>query len=268
MSRYYRSILNVQGGAIDPDAQAFLTAAGIVDATITSAINNLVIGLKGASLWAKMKAIYPFVGGTADSHKYNLIDPRDLDAAFRITFSGGLVHDANGVTPNGINGYGDTHLNPNVHIPINSYSHSSYINNIPIARQGVDIGVAGASWLTTLIVKWADSNTYIDINNQDGANIRLIAPAGSDTGYFLGTRIASNDLRGYLNGVQIGSTATGGSFAIPNANIFLFAYNGVTRYYSNNSSQFVHIGEGLTESEAISLSTTVNTFQTALSRNV
>ena len=34
------------GVAIDPDAQAFLTATAITDATITSAINQLVIDLK------------------------------------------------------------------------------------------------------------------------------------------------------------------------------------------------------------------------------
>ena len=61
--------------AIDPDAQAFLTAAGITDATITSAINTLVVDLKGYNIWTKMKAVYPFVGGTAAAHKFNLKNP-------------------------------------------------------------------------------------------------------------------------------------------------------------------------------------------------
>ena len=54
-----------------------------------------------------MKALYPFVGGTATSHKFNLKDPRDLDAAFRLQFNGGWTHNSNGVTPNGTNGYAD-----------------------------------------------------------------------------------------------------------------------------------------------------------------
>ena len=72
----------------DPDAQAFITAAAITDPTQQAAINTLVVDLKGYSIWTKMKALYPFVGGTASAHKFNLKDPRDLDSAFRLVFSG------------------------------------------------------------------------------------------------------------------------------------------------------------------------------------
>ena len=72
------------GRAIDSDAQAFITAAGITDSTQQAAITNLVIGLKNDNLWTKMKAIYPFVGGTAASHKFNLKNPLDTNAAYRL----------------------------------------------------------------------------------------------------------------------------------------------------------------------------------------
>ena len=68
----------------DPDAIAFLMAAGITDGTQAAAINTLVIRMKADGIWTKMKAIYPFVGGSAASHKWNLKDPRDLDAAYRL----------------------------------------------------------------------------------------------------------------------------------------------------------------------------------------
>jgi hypothetical protein len=96
---------------VDPDAQAFITAAAITDTTQQAAIDNLVIGLKADSLWINMKAIYPFVGGTASAHKYNLKDPRDLDAAYRLSFSGGWTHNANGITGNGVNTYAQTYNN-------------------------------------------------------------------------------------------------------------------------------------------------------------
>ncbi len=60
----------VAGGG-DADAQAFIDAAGITDATQQSAIRTLVGDLKTYSIWSKMKAIYPFCGGTASSHKWN-----------------------------------------------------------------------------------------------------------------------------------------------------------------------------------------------------
>ena len=78
------------------EAVNFLSAAGITDATITNAICTLVKDLKDAGIYSKFKALYPIVGGTATTHKYNLIDPQDTDAAFRLQFNGGWVHSSNG----------------------------------------------------------------------------------------------------------------------------------------------------------------------------
>jgi hypothetical protein len=96
----------------DPNAQAFLNAAVITNVTQANAINSLVIGLKADGLWNNMQALYPFVGGTAATHKYNLKDPRDLNAAYRIGFSGGWTHNLNGAIGNGINTIADTSYFP------------------------------------------------------------------------------------------------------------------------------------------------------------
>jgi hypothetical protein len=93
---------------LDPDAQAFITAANITNATQQTAINNLVVGLKTDGLWTSMQALYPFVGGTSTTHKYNLKDPRNLDAAYRLNFYGGITHSSNGVILSGINSFIDT----------------------------------------------------------------------------------------------------------------------------------------------------------------
>ena len=96
--------------SVDPDAQAFITAASITDPTQQSAINQLVVDLKGYGVWTKMKALYPFVGGTAAQHKWNLKDPRDLDAAFRLTFTNAWTHASTGMTPNGTSAFANTFL--------------------------------------------------------------------------------------------------------------------------------------------------------------
>ena len=95
---------------LDVSATAFSNASGITDATQKSAINTLVKDLKRFGLWSKIKAFYPFVGGTAESHKWNLIDPRDLDAAYRLTFSGGWTHNTSGIKGNNTNTIADTKL--------------------------------------------------------------------------------------------------------------------------------------------------------------
>lgn len=96
---------------LDADAVAFLNAAGITDPTISAAVEVFVTALKTNSVWDRLQAIYPFVGGTAETHKWNLKDPRDLDAAYRLQFIGGLTHSSQGVTPNGTTGYARTFYN-------------------------------------------------------------------------------------------------------------------------------------------------------------
>ncbi len=87
-------IQSITFGGYDADAQAFFNALEADASPVTlntsqkDSINTLVEALKSASIWTKIKAIYPMIGGVASSHKYNLKDPRDLDAAFRLTFSG------------------------------------------------------------------------------------------------------------------------------------------------------------------------------------
>jgi hypothetical protein len=112
--RPYVNVVTQVVNAVDADATAFITAAGITNLTQASAINTLVNDLKTYGLWTKMKALYPFVGGTATSHKFNLKDPRDLDAAFRLVFTGGWTHTSTGAKPNGTTGYANTYLNPYV----------------------------------------------------------------------------------------------------------------------------------------------------------
>ena len=100
----------------DPDAQAFFNAVTGGGDTLTSteenAVNDLVVGLKADGIWSKFVALYPFVGGTASAHKWNLMNPVDTDAAFRMTFVGGWTHDAFGCTGNDLNTGGNTHYAP------------------------------------------------------------------------------------------------------------------------------------------------------------
>ena len=99
----------------DTDAQAFFTAVEGGGDTLTTtekdATNQLVLDLKAASLFSLFDAFYPFVGGTASSHKWNLLDPQNTDAAYRMSFLGGMTHSATGIRGNGTNSVGNTHWN-------------------------------------------------------------------------------------------------------------------------------------------------------------
>lgn len=99
------------GVPLDPDAQAFLTAAGITDPTISGAVEDFVLGCKSNNLWTDIDVILPIVGGTASSHSVCL-----RTATNKATWNGGITHDSTGVLFNGINAYGNVDWNaPNLY---------------------------------------------------------------------------------------------------------------------------------------------------------
>jgi hypothetical protein len=88
----------------DADAQDFIARAVITDPLQKISVNRLAQNAKRHGWWNLCDAIYPFVGGTAASHSQNLRSQN-----FAIGWSAnGLSHGTNGVTGDGISGYGDT----------------------------------------------------------------------------------------------------------------------------------------------------------------
>jgi hypothetical protein len=135
----YYSLISSMSKSIS-DAQKFINATGITDATQKNAINTLVNDLKFYGLWTKLKAIYPMVGGTATAHKFNLKDPRDLNEAFRLSFIGGWTHSSTGALPNGTTAYADSFLNALTSLTNNNY-HLSHYSRTQITTGGqVDLG--------------------------------------------------------------------------------------------------------------------------------
>jgi len=255
------------GGGTDADAQAFITAAGITDATQQSAINTLVTDLKAYGIWTKMKAIYPFCGGTASSHKWNLKDARDLDAAFRLVFSGGWTHSSNGATPNGTNGIADSFLTANT---LSQFStHLSYYSRTNNDGSYFEMGYGAASSRITMGIKYLGTG-YYDQNDNSNGRITVSMSSTNSTGLFLMSRTANNVQKAYRNSGQIGSTNTNTiTSSLPNNKIQLGAFtDGVNFIYSNRQCAFASIGDGLTDTEAANLYTAVQAYQTTLNRQV
>jgi len=259
----------VFGAAFDPDAQAFITAAGITDNTQKTAINTLVVDMKGYGIWTKMKAIYPFVGGTATTHKWNLKDPRDLDAAFRIAFAGGFTHDSNGIQGNGVNGYGDTFFNPNTQFSVIDNAHLSVYSRLNQSQTDVDFGSTNGSDVFALTIRRADlsNNTYTFVNS---SNFTAYTPDPNSLGLYIGNRIGT--AQKLFKNSSLVANSTNAATVRPNFTIFIAGYNvgGLPNsgLYSNKQYAFASIGDGLTDTEAGNFYTAVQNFNTTLTRNV
>ena len=258
---YYNLINSMsRGGSYDADAQAFLTATAITDLTISNAINNLVLGLKANNIWNKMKAIYPFVGGTAFTHKFNLKDPRDLDVAFRLTYTGTQVHSSNGITSNN---HIDTHFTPSTNLSLDS-AHLSFYSRTNNSGNNVEMGVYNETSALFIAPNYGGSS-YRAVNNPQlgpGTGINMQA-------FLIASRITSTASKLYRNTTVAFNDTVTSSFLM-NISIYLFGYNNgsITWEVSNQQCAFSSIGDGLTDTESSNLYAIVQAFQTALSRNV
>jgi hypothetical protein len=276
-------LTDIVGITTDADASAFITAAAITNTLEQTAIDTLVKGLKTDGIWDKMKAIYPFVGGSASTHKFNLKDPRDLDAAFRLVFTGGWTHNVNGVTANGVNAYADTKYVPSVNNVLSDYSSLSIYsrtNSISVSPDiQIDMGVNQFSTPTGAFMLFTGYNSVNQLAGfqSDFPNAFTYGFYGSQgantntTGFYTGTANSVNN-QVYKNGTLI----TQNTFAkvttrtSPTIALFIGAdnYNNNARRYSVKNYAFAHIGKSLTSTEVSNLNTRVQAFQTALSRNV
>jgi hypothetical protein len=248
--------------AIDPDAIAFIVAAAITDLTQEIEIVNVVSSLKSNNLWSKFNAIYPFVGGNATSHSYNLINTTQ----FQITWNGGVTHNSNGITGNGVNAYGNTNFSI-VNFAQNNLSFGAYSRT-----NTINTGGFGAAELSTfngclMFIKNSDSKTYYSANNYilDG-NANVV----SDTrGLFVSNRLISNTSEFYRNGVPLISAASL-SIAPANINFSLLARNisGTLQSFDTRNYAFHFMAQGLSSAEQSTLYTIVQNFQTTLGRQI
>jgi len=256
----------------DADVIAFIKATGITGGTEFSAINYLVLDLKNKGLWTKINTLYPFVGGTATTHKYNLKDPRDLDAAFRITFAGGITHNSDGVTFDGINGFGNTHLIPSNNFALNSECLFAYSRTSAAAAVGaVDMGCAvNVNVRDQLQIRTSANYMLTSINsNSGGGNITTINTDGQ--GFYTSSRTSSTDLRHFKNGSQLGSTnVTANNGARSNIKLYIGARNvsNAGNAFVNRNFALMGTSSGLTSTEVSTLYTIVQQYQTILNRQV
>lgn len=254
---------------LDPDAQAFTLAAGITNTTQIYAVNKLVLDLKAYGLWSKMKAIYPMVGGTSTTCKYNLKDPRDLDAAFRLVFAGGWTFSNNGALPNGVNGYGDTFLNVNTTLNTDNTSIAYYsrTNDYSFALMGcVEAAIPDRGILLSPKFSSSFNNDFSCVNSSTVSKTAAI----NTNGLFIVSRIVNNQFKGYQNN-SIAYTSATNSGIKPNLKIYIGARNNsgnIASQFTNLQCAFASIGDGLTDTEAANLYTAVQAYQTTLGRQV
>lgn len=255
----------------DADALAYITAVEGTGRTMTnyekSVIDTLVMDLKGVTnpgyttgvnFWARDLAYYPIFGGTAAAHKFNLKDPRDLDAAYRLTLTGTGVanHSATGIIMSGSQSALNTHIQANwssTDLALSFYSRTNNSGTSTVSMGAYD-GTVGL-YITAAVLFRA--------GNSSSASI----PYTTTAAFFIGTK-SGTSLAAYRNGVQTGINTN--SSAPPALDIYLMSRNnsGVPGNMDVRECAWASIGAGMTGTEAAIFNTIINAYETRLSRNV
>lgn len=264
----YFAIINSMN-KLDGNASTFLSAAGITDWKITQAINNLVKDLKTTGIWSKCYAIYPFVGGTSTTHQFNLINPLNTNAAYRLTFTGTWAHSSTGALPNGSNAYATTFINANT-VLTQSNTHLSFYSRTNVTGNGNSIGTATNvqnNPMITMFIRDA-SNATATYNALSTAG--AIGTNTDSRGFYISSKLSSaiGGLVLYKNGSSIASnTIAITTNNYPSVNIYIAVLT-PTIYFDSKECAFASVGLGLTATESSTFNSIVTNFQTALGRNV
>lgn len=267
-----RIILGALSG-FDPDAQAFITATGI-SGTDATAINTLVLDLKSYGIWNKMEVIYPFVGGTSTTNKYNLVDPQDTNGAYRIDFQNSWTFDSTGSLPAASNAYGNTFFNASTFSNVStgmSYGYyaitgpsSTYVDKYSFgafAAQSQFFSIEER--VNEADFKYVDNNSNFRVSYSNvGGNIqgfRQFSSSGSATG---DCNLSNSNGTTTDTGAVLG-TYPNLNFYVGNLNLNNSPYNSARQYLA-----FAYMGTPLTAQERTDYFTAVQAYQTTLGRQV
>ncbi len=254
----------------DTDAEAYLnaivTAGAVLDFTQSAATNTLFVDLKDAGIYTKITAMYPFLGGSAATNKFNAKNPADTDAAYRLSFNGGWTHGYSGSTSNGSNAYANTHLFSSA-LTLNNMHMSVYMTqNIVYTGSGKNYIGASNSSQYNVIGQEGTPREFYGVSSTGGyTTTGSPLPQG---GYCISTT-ANTSQNIYRNGT-LRTSNSGQAVAAINQKIYIAAMNnnGTPIQYYDNTFNFVTIGSGLVYDEVTELYDIIQAFNTTLIREV
>jgi len=254
---------------IDQNVRNFALAAQINDTDIINSLDTFVSQLKSNNLWNKFYALYPLVGGTSDSCKWNLI----TTSSFTLNYTGSFNFTNTGISGSGTTSNINTTFTPSINSAdwATNNSFGVYVNTN--VTGGYDMGAespfpaspAGAD--TYLISRYTNNLAYF-------FNSSSLTVASTDsTGFWFGCISGSSgtNMNLYKNGTSIASKASPTTYTITKA-LYFTANNPESGVNANENSKRQYslsfIARAFNNTEASTLNTIVQTFQTSLGRNV
>lgn len=224
-----------------------------------NALNIMVKALKQFLLFDKFTAFYPLVGGLASWHSLNLVNP----STFQITWNGTVMHNEQGITGDGVTGYGDTgFIKSTVSVSYGYYTTSSDYGGTPIGCLEPD-SIFAADYNSR-----EPDRLSAEFNDQGIFIAESLVPPSS--GLIVGQSLTDSTTQLWVRGDLIDSGAGSGS-ALTGLSVPVLADNitGNIAEFCTQPFQLFFIAEtSFTSTEQSILSYIVNQYQTSLARGV
>ena len=238
------------GDGYDSDVLTWIdsveSAGGNLTANEKTRVNTFVENMKSTNEWDSCIAIYP-MRGDSTAMRINLKNPGTFDLTFINTVTGD--YSSGGWTGNvGNSAYAKTGIVPSTHMIQNNTHISYYSNTNDNAGTICEIGALITGYYMKMHTRYTGDYFYGIMYSTSGL-ARIYTTNTTTDAYFILSRIASNDLRAYKDGSQLGSTATGTvPGTIPTIELYINANNNTfsPEEYSGKQCQLVTIGQGLT----------------------
>lgn len=279
----------------EPETIAFMTALGIAEDNtvyftgtayettgddLWDYVDAAVVGLKDIfgltlglnNLYTVFGFIYPFVGGTAAMHKYNLVDVAVGVGAF----SGGVTHAGSGVQFNGVNGYFDTNYfggsltypTPPGNIDGNNNFFGVYSRTNSSGLM-VDLFCADGVNSEVYIYSRTGGGNVLTRNGTTGTNHQTGIP--DSLGHTSVTRINNTEYKVFRGGILVDTYAQASNIQFADANVLLGSIAGVSQF-TDRELAFAYgsafSNPGCTPSQMADIDSVIQDFQTALNRAV
>jgi hypothetical protein len=252
------------------EANTYLTAVTSnggtgLTSTISAATVTLFTSLVSNGLYSKMVAMYPLLGGLANSSKLNAVNIGTYD----ITWNGGMSFTVTGATSNGTNGYGDTgfiYSGSNLSYFTNGsfgvYCNTSFDGNTRCPMGSGPYGFFGGTGRVMLYGVNNGLSMDYGVSNDYG---RVNVPS-TPKGLYICSSTGTSLNRVLVNGSTAYST-TPVNKPVNGVSGKMLLFKRDDGFYYNGTESFAFISSQLTPSEEATLSTIINTYQTSLGRN-
>jgi hypothetical protein len=263
-------ILGAKGAVytvMDVDAKKYLDSAGINNITQRIAINRFVKSVKAQGLWNNIVSMWPLMGTTGASMKWNLKSVHDADTSFRLTYGGSTVlFSADGMQTGTTTGYANTYCTPASVTTPKNFTMGLYANNTMTASSvGMgSIGVTsnntvfGTAWTGGAWPTWGATACDVGTLNVQGSSKGLIIISSNAT---------RSDL--YKNGNFSGYQAYH-NYPLSTYPMYLGSWNnhGTSTTPSKITIKFAFVAKtGMSATQVKQLSDDINTLQQSLGRN-